>query len=87
MNDQNTFKMTLLPSRPITGTVFNHEHFEPEKRRLEPFVVGEGALYYTCGGCGHTLLSGIRPRQVTQAVYKCPKCGKYNQIEPNVRKH
>ncbi len=87
MNSQDTFAMTLLPARPSVGTVLSREHFEPEQRKLEPFVVGQGSLAYNCGGCGHTLLRNIRPGQVTKAVYKCPKCGKYNQIELPARKH
>ena len=54
---------------------------------MEPFVVGEGVLDYACGGCNHTMLKSLRWGQITQAVYKCPKCGAYNRIELIVRKH
>ncbi|MGD0805396.1 MAG: hypothetical protein ABSA11_15160 [Candidatus Bathyarchaeia archaeon] len=54
---------------------------------MEPFVIGEGVIDYQCGSCGHYMLRSLRWGQVTQAVYKCPKCGNYNQIEPIVRKH
>jgi predicted RNA-binding Zn-ribbon protein involved in translation (DUF1610 family) len=86
MNNQNTFKMRLLPSRPEGTTVFSHDNFVQEKR-MEPFVVGEGVLDYNCGHCGHSMLRSLQPRQVTQAVYKCPKCGEYNQIEPFIKRH
>jgi len=86
MNNLNTFKMKLFPSRPEAVTVFSQDHFAQEKK-MEPFVVGEGFLDYNCGSCGHSILRSLRPRQVTQAVYKCPKCGAYNQIELFVKKH
>ncbi len=86
MNTQNTFKMRLLPSRPSDVTVFS-KGSSPGNTVLEPFVVGEGVLDYNCGQCGHVILRSLQPRQITKAVYKCPKCGEYNQIEPYVKKH
>jgi len=86
MNNQNTFKMRLLPSRPIDVTIFKKDEFIQEKR-MAPFVIGEGVLDYNCGSCGHMMLKSLRWGQITQAVYKCPKCGCYNQIELIVRKH
>jgi predicted RNA-binding Zn-ribbon protein involved in translation (DUF1610 family) len=86
INNQNTFKMKILPSRPIEGTIFSKDNFAQE-RRMEPFVTGEGVIDYQCGSCGHFMLKSLRWAQVTQAVYKCPKCGNYNQIEPIGRRH
>lgn len=86
MNTQNTFKMLVLPTKPEAVTVFSKDN-APDKTRLEPYVVGEGVLDYTCGKCNHTMLKALRWGQVTQAVYKCPKCGSYNKIEPIIRKH
>jgi predicted RNA-binding Zn-ribbon protein involved in translation (DUF1610 family) len=86
MNDQNTFTMILLPSKPIDATIFKKDNFIQQKK-MEPFVVGEGVLDYNCGGCGHTMLKSLRWGQITKAVYKCPKCGGYNRIELIVRKH
>ncbi len=86
MNSQNIFKIRLLPSKPDAGTVFSKDN-QAQEKRMEPFVVGEGVLDYNCGGCGHSMLRALQPRQITQAVYKCPKCGEYNQIEPYVKKH
>jgi len=86
MNNQNTYKMRLLPSKPIEGTIFSKDNY-PQEKKMEPFVVGEGVIDYQCGSCGHFMLRALRPAQVTQAVYKCPKCGNYNQVEPYVKKH
>ncbi len=79
MNTQNTFKMRLLPSRPDNSTVFS-KGMTPGNSAIEPFVEGDGVLDFNCGSCGTSILRSIRPRQITQAVYKCPKCGEYNQI-------
>jgi predicted RNA-binding Zn-ribbon protein involved in translation (DUF1610 family) len=84
--NRNTYKMRLLPSRPSEVTIFSKDNFIQGKR-MEPFVIGEGVLDYTCGSCGHTMLRSLRWGQITQAVYKCPKCGSYNQIELIIRKH
>ena len=81
MSNLGSFKMMLLQSRPNTGTVFSKDNFIPDSRKIEPFVVGEGALDFTCGSCGHLMLKSLRRGQVTKAIYKCPKCGSYNQIE------
>jgi predicted RNA-binding Zn-ribbon protein involved in translation (DUF1610 family) len=78
--------MRLLPSRPSETTVFIKDN-APDATRMEPYVVGDGVLDFNCGSCGQAILRGLMPRQVTQAVYKCPKCGKYNQIEPYVKRH
>jgi predicted RNA-binding Zn-ribbon protein involved in translation (DUF1610 family) len=86
MNNQNTYKMRLLPSKPIDTTVFTKEHSISDKK-MEPYVTGEGVLDYNCGSCGHSILRYLQPRQITQAVYKCPKCGEYNQIEPFIKRH
>jgi predicted RNA-binding Zn-ribbon protein involved in translation (DUF1610 family) len=80
MNDQKTFKMKLYTTKPEGVTVFNKDN-APTPRNLEPFVVGEGPYVYLCGKCDHVLLRNVRQSQVTKALYKCPKCGAYNQIE------
>lgn len=86
INNQTTFKMRIFTSKPSIGTVFNKDSFIQSKK-MEPFVIGEGVLDYTCGNCGHTMLRSIRWGQITQAIYKCPKCGTYNQIELVKRTH
>lgn len=78
--------MKIFPSKPIQGNVFMRDNF-PEPRNLYPFVTGDGSLDYICGNCSHIILKTIRPRQITQAIYKCPKCGTYNQIDSNLIKH
>jgi len=85
MNTQNTFKMKILPSIPDHATVFR-KGLDSGKTAFEPFLVGDGVLDFTCGNCGLMLLHSLMPRQVTQAVYKCPKCGEYNQIETPIKK-
>ena len=86
INNQNTFKMRVLTSKPIIGTVFSKDNFSQAKK-MEPYVVGEGVLDYNCGNCGHTMLRSLRWGQLNQATYKCPKCGTYNQIEALVKKN
>ena len=80
INDQKTFKMKLYSIKPSGVTIFSKDNF-PIPRRLEPFVTGEGPYLYLCGKCDHVLLKNVRMRQVTKAIYKCPKCGAYNKIE------
>ena len=85
MTSINTFKMRIL-TKPFEGVVFCRDSFK-EEVKTQPFVVGEGSLTYACGGCGLTIMRTIRRGQVTQAIYKCPKCGAYNQIESAEGKH
>ncbi|MBN1682122.1 hypothetical protein JW865_01045 [Candidatus Bathyarchaeota archaeon] len=82
MSSQNTFKMKIFPSKPIQGNIFSRDNF-PQPKNLAPFVESDGALVFICGNCDHILLNNVRPRQITQAIYKCPKCGSYNQINKN----
>jgi predicted RNA-binding Zn-ribbon protein involved in translation (DUF1610 family) len=80
MNEQKTFKMKLYTSKPEGVTIFLKDNMPPP-RNLEPFVTGEGMYVYQCGKCNQVLLRNVRQAQVTKAIYKCPKCGSYNQIE------
>ena len=74
------FKMLVLNGKPTAGTIFNKDNFS-QSMKMIPFVTGEGSLNFDCGKCDHNILKSIRRGQVTKAVYKCPKCGTYNQIE------
>jgi predicted RNA-binding Zn-ribbon protein involved in translation (DUF1610 family) len=74
------FKMIVLADKPKGGVLFSKDNLA-ESRKLEPFVAGKGALNYNCGKCGHNLLKSVLRMQVTDAVYKCPSCGSYNQIK------
>lgn len=86
MSSQNTFKMVVLPFKPAGVTIFSKDTF-PQEKKMTPFVVGGGTLDFICGKCDHIILKSLRWRQVTKAVYKCPKCGAYNQIEQTAGKH
>ena len=72
--------MKLYSTKPIGVTIFSKDNFSSEKK-MEPFVTGEGPYIYLCGKCDHVMLRNVRMNQVTKAVYKCPKCGAYNQID------
>ncbi len=76
-----SFKMDLISSKPSDGRAFFSKDNLPESRRMEPFLAGKGPLNYLCGKCNHKLLQSIRRIQVTDAVYKCPKCGSFNKIK------
>jgi len=75
------FKMNIVGSKPSDGGAFFSKDNLPESRRLEPYLAGKGPLNYRCGHCDHLLLRSIRKIQVTDAVYKCPKCGSFNRIK------
>ncbi len=79
MSNLNSFNMKLV-TKPFTDIVFFRDNLK-EPLRMQPYVVSDGQLDYYCGGCKHSLLHNIHRGQVTKSVYKCPKCGKYNQIE------
>jgi predicted RNA-binding Zn-ribbon protein involved in translation (DUF1610 family) len=85
VNAQNSFKMIVLAKRPIDATIFTKDNF-PEKERMEPFFAGEGVLDFFCGSCNHLILKSLRWGQISQAVYKCPKCGAYNRIDWPVKR-
>ena len=75
-----TFKMIVLTMLPTAGIFFSRDNF-PKERKLEPFVAGRGALNYVCGQCNHVILKSLLRMQVPDSVYKCPKCGAYNQVK------
>jgi len=75
-----TFKMVVLTILPTAGTFLTKDN-SPKEKKMEPFVSGRGALNYVCGQCDHVLLKSLLRMQVTNAVYKCPKCGAFNQVK------
>jgi predicted RNA-binding Zn-ribbon protein involved in translation (DUF1610 family) len=79
INEQKTFKMKLYTTKPIGVTIFHRDN-TPKPKNLEAFVMGDGPYVYLCGKCDHVLLRNVHMSQVTKAIYKCPKCGAYNQI-------
>lgn len=44
-----------------------------------PFVRGDGDLSYVCGGCRNVLLEAVVAGFSVNVVYRCPKCGAYNE--------
>jgi predicted RNA-binding Zn-ribbon protein involved in translation (DUF1610 family) len=45
-----------------------------------PIMEGAGPRTYQCGTCGKTLIKRIRAMQVVDIVFKCGKCGSFNEI-------
>ena len=45
-----------------------------------PIIEGAGPRTYQCGTCGKTLIKRIRTMQVVDVVFKCGKCGSFNDI-------
>jgi len=75
-----TFRMLVLTMLPAAEAFLSKDNFT-QQRKLEPFVAGKGALNYVCGQCNHLLLKSLYRIQVTNAVYKCPKCGAFNKAD------
>ncbi len=75
-----TFKMVVLSISPTAGSFLSKDN-SPKERKMEPFVAGKGALNYVCGQCDHVLLKSLLRMQVTDSVYKCPKCGALNKVK------
>jgi DNA-directed RNA polymerase subunit RPC12/RpoP len=70
----------IVVNKPFTEIVFFRDNLK-ESQRMQPYLISDGQLDYYCGGCKQSLLHNIHPGQITKAVYKCPKCGNYNQID------
>jgi predicted RNA-binding Zn-ribbon protein involved in translation (DUF1610 family) len=75
-----TFKMMVLRKRPDKGLFFSKDNLS-QSTKMEPFMSGKGFLNYNCGECGHSMLKSINRIQITDAVYKCPKCSSFNQVK------
>lgn len=45
-----------------------------------PFFYGEGDTDYVCGNCGFTFCKNVEYGKITNIVFRCPKCNKYNEI-------
>lgn len=67
-------KMTVIDApAPNSRTVFAPTF-------VGPVIRGGGNNTYICGGCGTPLLEKVNYKQVQDAVVKCGKCGKHNEI-------
>ncbi len=64
---------------PKQGAFISKDNLS-QKRKMEPFIAGRGALNYVCGKCNHIILKSLLRIQITNSVYKCPKCGAYNKV-------
>ncbi|MCH9025498.1 MAG: hypothetical protein IIA05_00075 [Proteobacteria bacterium] len=42
--------------------------------------MGTGPRSYQCGTCGKTLIQGARIERFANVVFKCGKCGGFNEI-------
>jgi DNA-directed RNA polymerase subunit RPC12/RpoP len=76
-----TFKMIVLSKKPNDGGTFFSKDNLPQSKKMDPFFAGKGPLNYNCGQCDHPLLKSIRRIQITDATYKCPKCGSFNRVK------
>jgi len=44
-----------------------------------PFIIGSGVLNLLCGNCGTVLAEKIEEGQVSNIVFRCPVCSRYNE--------
>ena len=64
-------RATVIPQPPPGArTVF--------KGSATPMYVGKGNISAHCGNCLTVLVKNAKPGQVVNIVFKCPKCGCYN---------
>jgi predicted RNA-binding Zn-ribbon protein involved in translation (DUF1610 family) len=75
-----TFKMLVLNKKPNNASFLSKDNLS-QSTRMDPFVSGKGFMNYNCGNCGHTLLKSLQRFQITNTVYKCPKCNTLNTIK------
>jgi len=72
---QATVAMFVVPTPdPKKQAIFQH----PENVPIQPFFKGSGGTDYVCGECGLTLLQRMNGAQVSNIVFQCPRCEKYN---------
>jgi hypothetical protein len=73
--NQAMVSMLIVPTPdPKKQAIFRH----PANVPPEPFMKGDGGTNYLCGECGMTLLERISGAQVSNIVFQCPRCKKYN---------
>lgn len=50
--------------------------------KTEPFIVGTGDLDYICGRCDNIIAHNVSQGQIaSDAVYQCPNCQAFNEVE------
>jgi hypothetical protein len=47
---------------------------------LGPFMRGNGPTTYVCGLCRNILVENMFHGQISNIVFKCPKCQSFNEI-------
>lgn len=75
-----TYKMMVLRTKPDNGAFLSKDNLS-QTMKMEPFISGKGFRNYNCGQCGHSMLKSIHRIQITNAVYKCPKCSSFNRVK------
>lgn len=77
--EKTTTPMKII-RKPAKGsrTVFKTDNTEEDF----VFFLADGNIDYVCGnpGCGKVLCKNVRPGQISNVVFRCPKCNKYNEI-------
>jgi hypothetical protein len=76
-----------MPPRPSVITLAVIPEPKPDTRTViegtdenMTLLVGDGpGPTMVCGNCGKTLVIGMTVRRVRNLVFKCPKCGEYNE--------
>jgi predicted RNA-binding Zn-ribbon protein involved in translation (DUF1610 family) len=71
------YQMQVIPEpKPGTASVLVTD-------RPAPFVFirGPGSANFLCGACQSVLVEGMERGQITEVVFKCPKCGSFNRAK------
>jgi len=70
-------KCRIIPQpEENTRTVFQWDG----KGTFVAFFQGHGTTTYRCGLCPTVLLNQVEHGQVRNIVFRCPKCGSYNEL-------
>ena len=77
MAKQSRALVVIPEPAPNTRTVFPGTGKGPTVRGTG---AGAGPLDYVCGSCGATILESVSQGQFQNIVFRCWKCGKFNDI-------
>ena len=74
MTEETTYRMKVIDEPEAgTRTVFIFA-------TLGPAIKSGGPRTYQCGTCGKTLIHQVNAMQFVNIVFKCGKCGGFNEI-------
>ena len=73
-----TSKLRIIPP-PAEGTRAVLQ-WAADAGQFSGFIRGNGPTSYLCGLCGAKLVDGVVHGQLRNLVFRCPKCGSYNEI-------